>query len=399
MESKPLIIFGKPDDRTIAQIERCLNESPASKGILCGDAHLGYAQPVGGVVAYIDHVSVSGVGFDIACGNMAIKTDATWADIQNRLPDIADRMAREISFGVGSTSATPIDHDLFDDAAWSIPEIGTLKDLARIQLSSCGSGNHYCDVFIDEGGIVWVGVHFGSRGLGHKIATHFLRAAGGKDGMDVPPTVLHVQSSLGAEYLEGMRLAGLYAYAGREHVARFIVRDILGASAVEEIHNHHNFCWQETHDGQAYYVVRKGATPASPGERGFIGGSMGDISVIVRGVDSPASRNAMYSTVHGAGRVMSRTQAAGKSKWKRDANGKKVITKVTVGCVNETEMRDRIAGMGIELRGAGADEAPQVYRPLRDVLVYHDGTIEVESVLTPKVVVMAGADIDDPYKD
>src|SRR5690625_6893111 len=93
------------------------------------------------------------------------------------------------------------------------------------------------------------------------------------------------------------------------------VLDILGANTLEEVHNHHNYAWKETHFGKEYIVVRKGATPAAPGQKGFVGGSMGDISVILQGVDSEKSRNAFYSTVHGAGRVMSRTKAAGR--WRR----------------------------------------------------------------------------------
>jgi tRNA-splicing ligase RtcB len=121
---------------------------------------------------------------------------------------------------------------------------------------------------------------------------------------------------------------------------------------------------------------------------------MGDISVIVRGVDAPVSRDALFSTVHGAGRVMSRTQAAGKRKrvrggWKR----------VTPGLVDFEAARRQLTQQGIVLRGGGADEAPAVYRPLRDVLEAHGGTIEIEHTLRPKIVVMAGADEFDPYKD
>ena len=94
----------------------------------------------------------------------------------------------------------------------------SLKDLAASQLGTVGSGNHYVDIFKDEEGYVWIGVHFGSRGLGHKSTTHFLSAAGGKDGMMVDPCVVEMQSEIGQAYLDAMRLAGRYAYAGREWV-------------------------------------------------------------------------------------------------------------------------------------------------------------------------------------
>src|SRR3712207_9324629 len=88
--------------------------------------------------------------------------------------------------------------------------------MAAEQLGTVGAGNHYVDLFEDEGGLVWIGVHFGSRGLGHRTATQFLKLAGGKDGMMVDPTVLPVASELGQRYLAGMELAGLYAYARSE---------------------------------------------------------------------------------------------------------------------------------------------------------------------------------------
>ena len=85
------------------------------------------------------------------------------------------------------------------------------------------------------------------------------------------------------------------------------------------MHNHHNFAWRESHFGREYWVVvPKGCTPAFPGQLGFVGGSMGDIAVILEGVDSNDSKAALYSTVHGAGRVLSRRQAAGKRRWVRD---------------------------------------------------------------------------------
>ncbi len=385
-------VVGQHDQKTIAQLLRCI-EAGGARGVLCADGHVGYAQPVGGVVAFEGAISPSGVGFDIACGNLAIRTDLKRCDVN--AVNAAARIHREISFGVGRKNEERVEHELFErDPAWAIPEVAALKDLAASQLGTVGSGNHYVDVFVDEDDVVLVGVHFGSRGFGHRIATHYLKAAGGKDGIDVPPAILSERSDLGEQYILAMALAGRYAYAGREYVARKVVREILKGECLEEVHNHHNFAWREHHFGKDYWVVRKGATPAFPGQRGFVGGSMGDISVIIRGVESDESKENLYSTVHGAGRVMSRTQAAGKAIWK---GGKKVC--VSEGRVNFKRVERELEGKGVELRGGGADEAPEVYRSLRTVLDAHGGTIAVERVLTPIVVVMAGEDEFDPYKD
>jgi tRNA-splicing ligase RtcB (3'-phosphate/5'-hydroxy nucleic acid ligase) len=385
-------IFGTHDEATVAQIHRCI-AAGGTRGVLCADGHKGYAQPIGGVVAYKDLISISGVGFDIACGNLAIRTDATAAEIVPNLDAIMDDVVRDISFGMGRKNKVRVDHDLFDDDAWSVTPFKDLKALAESQLGTVGSGNHYVDIFADEEDRVWVGVHFGSRGLGHKTATFFLKKAGGKDGMDVDPAVVREDSQVGQDYLAGMNLAGRYAYAGREFVARHVVRNILCATIKEEVHNHHNFAWHEEHDGEKYWVVRKGATPAFPGQKGFIGGSMGDNAVIVEGVDSEASKEALYSTVHGAGRVMSRTAAKGKYV---NEDGKRIRKE---GLVRHDEMMRWLHEKRVVLRGGDLDEAPQAYRRLPEVLEAHAGTIRVLHTLRPLGVAMAGHDIVDPYKD
>lgn len=385
-------IFGQHDEATVAQIERCV-AAGGERGVLCADGHKGYAQPIGGVVAYTDKISLSGVGFDIACGNLAIRTDATRSQIESAMERIMDDVVREISFGIGQKNKMRIDHELFDDPAWELSPMRELKDTAAHQLGTVGGGNHYVDIFADEEDRIWVGVHFGSRGLGHKTAMHFLRAAGGKDGMDVPPTVVSEASPLGEDYIAAMTLAGRYAYAGREAVARHVVGGILHANALEEVHNHHNFAWREEHEGRRYWVVRKGATPAFPGQKGFVGGSMGDDAVILEGVDSPISRTALFSTVHGAGRIMSRTAAKGKFV---KVGGKRIRRD---GLVRHDEMMKWIGDKKVVLRGGDLDEAPQAYRRLPDVLAAHAGTIRILHTLTPLGVAMAGRDIVDPYKD
>src|SRR5438132_255016 len=254
MNNKQIVQFGVHDEATIKQIERSASHEAVAGATLCADGHKGYAVPIGGVVAYEDHISPSGVGFDIACGNKAVLTDMPASEARARIKQIMDDIWSTLSFGIGLKNQERVDHELYRDEAWKIHPMKSLKDLARNQLGTIGSGNHYVDIFVDELDRVWIGVHFGSRGLGHKTATHFLKAAGGKDGMDVPPTVVLVNSEIGSDYLAGMSLAGRYAYAGREAVARHVVRAILGAQIVEEVHNHHNFAWHEKHDDEEVWV-------------------------------------------------------------------------------------------------------------------------------------------------
>jgi tRNA-splicing ligase RtcB len=378
------------DEGALAQIKTCART--AAHVALMADHHKGYAVPIGGVVAYEGAISPSGVGFDIACGNKAVLTDADANDVKANIATIMNDIWRTISFGIGRKNDDErVDHDLFDDPAWSIAACKPLKEMARQQLGTVGSGNHYVDIFEDEIGRIWIGVHFGSRGLGHKTATWFLKAAGTKDGMDVEPCILPVDSHLGAEYLEGMRLGGRYAYAGRDWVCGRVAR-ILGARIVEEIHNHHNFAWRESHAGRDLWVVRKGATPAFPGQRGFVGGSMGDISVVIEGVAHESTAATLCSTVHGAGRVMGRMEAKGKTD--RKTGEVKRAGKVTPEMMREWVSRERV-----ELRGAGVDESPHCYKRLPEVLAEHGESIRILHTLRPLGVAMAGEGEFDPYKD
>jgi len=389
-----LPVWGEPQQNAVDQMQNCMKT--AYRGALMADHHLGYAVPIGGVIAYEGQISPSGVGFDIACGNKAVLTDLRLHDISlvsGGISKIMDDIFSSISFGVGRVNDEKVDHDLFDDEAWEIPIAKSLKSMAMNQLGTVGSGNHYVDIFHDEESRVWIGVHFGSRGLGHKLATHFIKEGGGKDGINVDPVVLDVDSELGREYIACMNLAGRYAYAGRDWACQKVA-SIVGAEILEEVHNHHNFAWQETHGGKSLWAVRKGATPAFRGQKGFVGGTMGENSVILEGVDHPENEYSMHSTVHGAGRMISRSAAKGK--FVRDENGKK---QRQPGLVRHDEMMKWIADKGVELRGAGVDEAPQCYKRLDEVLGHHSNSIKILHTLTPIGVAMAGKEIDDPYKD
>ncbi|WP_249156713.1 RtcB family protein [Bradyrhizobium sp. KB893862 SZCCT0404] len=376
---KPLKVFGAHEDNTIAQMRNCMQVGNAVAGVLCADGHLGYAQPVGGVIAYDGQVSISGVGFDIGCGNMAVKLDVPFWSIQHRSMQILRDIANVISFGVGRTNDERVEHGLFDDSdAWKASDMEAYRNKAVAQLGTVGGGNHYVDLLRDEDGFVWIGVHFGSRGFGHTSATRYLKEAGGKDGMNVPPTVVDEHSELGQRYIAAMELAGRYSYAGREWVVER-VRKIIGGNIVDMVHNHHNYAWRENHGGRDLWVVRKGATPAFPGQRGFVGGSMGDDAVILEGVDSEEARASLYSTVHGAGRMFGRNAA--KKRFTRE------------------EMEAWLHQRGVLLIGADIDESPMAYRRLPDVLAHHSGSVKVLHTLRPFAVVMAGKGEFDPWKD
>jgi tRNA-splicing ligase RtcB (3'-phosphate/5'-hydroxy nucleic acid ligase) len=382
-------VWGTPDEGAISQIKTCART--ADRVALMADHHKGYAVPIGGVVAYRDSISPSGVGFDIACGNKAVLLDMPGAALRADIGRIMDEVWQTISFGVGRRNAERVDHVLFESGAWKCEAAAPLKEMARQQLGTVGSGNHYVDLFTDELDRVWIGVHFGSRGLGHKIATWFLKKAGAKDGMDVEPCVIDAHGDLGAQYIACMHLGGEYANAGRDWVCERVAK-LLGAPIVEEIHNHHNFAWREAHGGEELWVVRKGATPAFPGQKGFVGGTMGETSVILEGVENDEAQYSLYSTVHGAGRVMGRMEAKGKT----DRTTGEVLR---AGRVTQEMMQGWLQRANVELRGAGLDESPDCYKRLPEVLAEHGRSIRILHTLTPVGVAMAGANEFDPYKD
>jgi tRNA-splicing ligase RtcB (3'-phosphate/5'-hydroxy nucleic acid ligase) len=182
-------------------------------------------------------------------------------------------------------------------------------------------------------------------------------------------------------------------------------------------------------------VIRKGCTPARPGQEGFVGGSMGKESVILEGAESAENEQALFSTVHGAGRVMSRSQAAGRIRRRKrwacrtrgcervfdidgisshqgaprhgvcpdhpEAGVKKVWVEEQLkpGLVDWPAVQAHLREQGIVLIGGGADEAPEVYKHLPNVLAAHGETIRVKHTLRPLGVAMAGRDVHDPYKD
>jgi len=434
-------VFGDPvDEKALEQINVVLEDDRTIAGALMADHHLGYSMPIGGVVAYQDAISPSGVGYDIACGNKAVRTDTLVDDLGDLLPWMR-MIEQRISFGVGRVRSgsedDDVDHPLFSDPIWSEldAEPGQpLKQKAYMQLGTVGSGNHYVDLLRDEEGYLWVANHFGSRGLGHAIASMgLLWAHGDGPAQRDEPAVLDLGTERGQLYLAGMTLAGEYAYAGRDYVIDYVLALLGHPNVTLEVHNHHNFAWLE----DDLWVVRKGATPLTL-DPAFIGGSMGDISVIVRGkrdgrredgpVDAVEDVGAMGSAPHGAGRVMSRTAAAGKLRrmWHcRNRNCRFQPVRASGNAapfeggkcpecqlpLSRSRMRDTsgaavdwdatrksLSERGIVVLGSGADEAPQVYKDLASVLALHTN-IEVLHTLHPVGVVMAGSDIHDPYKD
>ena len=440
--------FGDVDQRSLEQLERCMAAGDADYGVLCADHHPGYSQPIGGGIAYEGHVSPSGVGYDIGCGNKAVRTDLTRGDLDalGGVEAVMGEITRRISFGMGVPAAERSDHPVLDRIrnAEFAPQ-RKLAQLAESQLGTVGLGQPLRQRDGRRGR-----PRVGRRALrlARVRAQDRVRVPRARAGLAVRRQGARRRDGLAAgavrgrlassaeSYIAAMELAGEYAYAGRDIVVAKVL-EILGADAVHEVHNHHNFAWLESHHGRDYWVVRKGCTPARPGQEGFVGGSMGDDSVILEGVESagrdrlavldgarrrprdepdagggPAcgAASATCAPHRDCGRDLRhrrrqldgrRAEVAASAPTIPSAGLKKVWVEEQVkpGVVDWPAVQARLREQGIVLVGGGADEAPEVYKRLPEVLAAHGDSIRVKHTLRPLGVAMAGRDVVDPYKD
>lgn len=372
------------DNATYNQVCTAAKLPVAKKAALMPDSHLGYALPIGGVIALDNAVSPSFVGFDIACRMSCTILDITPNDFMDCRKVLANKLIESTSFGVGSKSIKEADHHIMHDSLWK--EINILKELkehARMQIGSSGGGNHFADLMIgkiledlpcfgrdftsfkkgDE--FVALVTHSGSRGTGHKLATYYSKKA--KDwakfntkGIPKGYEWLPVDSELGEEYWKVMELMGKYAQANHE-IIHYEFTDRSGIRDLMNVQNHHNFAWKEN----GLVVHRKGATPAHKSVFGVIPGSMGTASYIVRGLGNEASLN---SASHGAGRLTSRTQA------KRDLDVK--------------AHAEHVKAHDILTIGVGPDESYQAYKDIEHVMKMQSTLVKPVARMFPKVVLM-----------
>ena len=373
------------DKNAVVQMANACALPVAVAGALMPDAHVGYGLPIGGVLATEGCVIPYAVGVDIACRMMLTVFDRkanTIAGMKGRLANIIEDETR---FGMGAEFKTKRNHDVMD-ADWSVsPITRRYKDKAWAQLGTSGSGNHFVEfgsfTVTEEtegmrpGSYLALLSHSGSRGTGAQVCQYYSRIAVDRR-YSIPKEMKHLAwleltEEAGAEYWAAMNLMGDYAAANHALIHKHIAKQV-GASVMLRVENHHNFAWKETHviDGEEREVIvhRKGATPAGKGVLGIIPGSMATPGFLVRGKGEPTSLN---SASHGAGRLMSRTEAGQRFTW---------------SAVNKT-----LAESGVELLSAGLDEAPGVYKDIHSVMAAQSDLVEVLGRFDPKIVKMAPA--------
>ena len=388
-KAAPLEIFGNVGEHipanAVDQMYTVMRLPMVTKGALMPDAHLGYAMPIGGVAVLEGAISPSFVGYDISCmvqlSLLDVDVDAFEADRSH----FAKTLQNVTSFGMGADFARgQREHEVMDDSTWREVKIpAKLKPLAQKQLGSSGGGNHFADLVAIElltdlddlrAGTKLVGLltHSGSRGTGHKIATHYVKQAAAytklvAKGVPKGYEWLPLDHELGQEYLAAMTLMGAYARANHDLIHDHFCAEA-GLQTTKRIWNRHNYTWIDGNE----VIHRKGATPAAAGQLGLIPGTSGTASYLVRGLGNEASLN---SSSHGAGRWHSRSEA------KRQHD--------------EGRFQKHMAQSDILHFGLAPDETFMAYKDIEMVIGLQDGVlIEPIARMTPRVVIMGGRSDD-----
>lgn len=305
---KPYRVFAEAIEQgALDQFESAMQQPFTVRGALMPDAHQGYSLPIGAVVATDGVVLPSWVGYDIGCGMCALQLDEDAGDIRAKAKEIWDGIYAAIPVGF-SHNARETPWLMADE----LPRSNALNDIfgrnGLRQLGSLGGGNHFIEIGADETDRAWIVIHSGSRVIGHATASHYMREASGDGKAREGHFGFEADSRSGREYIADLEFCLEFALANRKEMMRRIVGVVAGALGspgsdwTEPINRNHNHA--ELRDG--LWIHRKGATHAEAGMMGVIPGNMRDGSFIVRGKGNP---EALWSSSHGAGRVLGRKEA------------------------------------------------------------------------------------------
>jgi tRNA-splicing ligase RtcB len=347
------------------------------------DVHWGMGATVGSVIATKGAVIPAAVGVDIGCGMMAVKTTLTASDLPDNLKELRSIIEKAVPHGRtnnggpgdwGAWHNVPQHHiDAFTPMEAKFQEI-TLKHPGAMgknvinHLGTLGTGNHFIELCLDEHQDVWIMLHSGSRGIGNRFGMYFIELA--KQDMrkwminlpDADLAYLPEGTQNFDDYFEAVSWAQSFAKLNRELMMKNIITAMTKSLVFDVtdvcVNCHHNYVSRESHFGSNVIVTRKGAVRAREGDLGIIPGSMGAKSYIVRGKGNPES---FHSCSHGAGRVLSRTQAH-----------------------KNISIEDHIrATAGVECRKDAEviDESPAAYKDIDAVMESQKDLVEIQHTL------------------
>lgn len=357
---KPYRIFAEVlEQGALDQFESAMQQPFTVRGALMPDAHSGYTSPIGAVVATDGVVLPSWVGYDIGCGMCALPTTFSANDVRDNAKEIFDGIYRAIPVGFNHNQKTT------DWDSSALPRTAKMQEIfdkngAR-QLGSLGGGNHFIEVGVDGGGVVWIIIHSGSRGIGHAAAAHYMRLASDDGKAKEGHFGFDVNSPEGESYIADLNFCLAFALENRSEMMRRVEREIahncVGNTKWHQLINrNHNHA--ELKDG--LWVHRKGATHAEDGMMGVIPGNMRDGSFIVRG---KGNAEALWSSSHGAGRVLGRKEAQ--------------------RTLDMGQFADTMVGVVAQITPETLDESPFAYKNIFEVMALQSELVDVVAHVRP----------------
>lgn len=363
-----------PDESTLSQFDHCCEQDFVVAASLMPDAHSGYVAPIGSVLLSEGYVVPAWVGYDIGCGMIAMRFvgEDLLEKVKKNSSVIYKLVKKTIPMGTGGVNhiqdiseKTKEEFKVllhkFKEGSYNDEVYKFLKNKALSHLGSLGSGNHFIELgeADDE---LWLVIHSGSRGVGHKVAQYYMKQSAGKERGFEATHPLEVDSQLGKEYLNILGFGLDFALLNRLEMA-YKVRDILrevfempGLDFELWVNKNHNHAILEN----GKYIHRKGATPAKRGEKGVIPANMRDGCFLVEGL---GNKDFLESSSHGAGRVLSRTEA------------RKVI--------GMDEFKLSMKGIVGTVSKATLDEAPQAYKNIYDVMEAQKQSVKIVRQIRP----------------
>lgn len=348
------------EHEALCQFESAMELDYVVSGALMPDAHTGYTLPIGAVVATMGVILPSWIGFDIGCGMCALQTSFSYHDVVDYKEKIFNEIYRDVPVGFNHNS---------ERQRWDYSQISMTEKMKEIfdrnglkQLGTLGGGNHFIEIGCSDNQQVWIIIHSGSRGIGHAVATHYMKLASGDGKAREGHFGFDVNSQEGKDYITDMNFCLEFALENRKQIMARIYsvleRNSANPSRVDYplINRNHNHA--ELKEGM--WIHRKGATHAEKGMDGVIPGNMRDGSFIVKGKGNPAS---LWSSSHGAGRVMSRKKA-----------------KETI---NLDIFKEAMKGITAKVNEKTLDESPFAYKNIFEVMKLQKDFVEVVDHISP----------------
>jgi tRNA-splicing ligase RtcB len=358
---KPYRIFSETvDPKALEQFREAMLLDTVVQGALMPDVHVGYTLPIGAVVAVKDYIYPSFVGYDIGCGMCAVPTTFPLYTVKCKAQSIFKGIYDNIPVGFNHNQ-----HDSVWDKGCSLPGSDYLADIFQKnglrQLGSLGGGNHFIEIGYDEREVVWIIIHSGSRGIGHAVATHYMKLASGDGKAREGHFGFEVDSDNGRDYLMDMNFCLEFALENRlklvrkvaSQMIRFCQGEVTWRDLINRNHNH-----AELKDG--LWIHRKGATHAEAGMMGVIPGNMKYGSFIVEG---KGYAPALWSSSHGAGRVLGR--------------------KAAQQLLNLEEFKATMGDIVAKVDAETLDESPLAYKDIFEVIRQQADMIEIKHYVRP----------------